>query len=125
MQKIIVYDINEIFALIIAVIMGTGAYIGFMVLKKQKKVSISFIIIVLFINTLVTYVASGVLKKTSMGEYRTIVLPIIAYLGQYVMEWVDKRFLKLFDAGAKKMGLNLDNTDDELEQNNIQDETKS
>ena len=125
MQKIIVYDINEIFALIIAVIMGTGAYIGFMVLKKQKKVSISFIIIVLFINTLVTYVASGILKKTSMGEYRTIVLPIIAYLGQYVMEWVDKRFLKLFDAGAKKMGLNLDNTDDELEQNNIQDETKS
>ena len=125
MQKIIAYDINEIFALIIAVIMGTGAYIGFMVLKKQKKVSISFIIIVLFINTLVTYVASGILKKTSLGEYRTIVLPIIAYLGQYFMEWVDKRFLKLFDAGAKKVGLPLDNTDDELEQNNIQDETKS
>lgn len=125
MQKIIAYDINEIFALIIAVIMGTGAYIGFMVLKKQKKVSISFIIIVLFINTLVTYVASGILKKTSMGEYRTIILPIIAYLGQYFMEWVDKRFLKLFDAGAKKIGLPLDNIDDELEQNNIQDETEN
>ena len=121
----VIYNLNEIIALVTSVFIGTGAYIGFMVLKKQKKASISFIIIVLFINTLVTYVASGILKKTSLGEYRTIVLPIIAYLGQYFMEWVDKRFLKLFDAGAKKVGLPLDNTNDELEQNNIQDETKS
>lgn len=121
MQNTLVYDINEIFALVIAVIMGTGAYIGFMVLKKQKKISISFVLVVIFINLFVTYIASGILKKTSMGEYRTILLPVIAYLGQYVMEWVDKRFLKIFDAGAKKLGLNLDTTEEPEE--NTPDET--
>lgn len=123
MQNTLVYDINEIFALVIAVIMGTGAYIGFMVLKKQKKISISFVLVVIFINLFVTYIASGILKKTSMGEYRTILLPVIAYLGQYVMEWVDKRFLKIFDAGAKKLGLDLDTTEEPEE--NTPDETEN
>ena len=123
MQNTLVYDINEIFALVIAVIMGTGAYIGFMVLKKQKKLSISFVLVVIFINLFVTYIASGILKKTSMGEYRTILLPVIAYLGQYVMEWVDKRFLKIFDAGAKKLGLDLDTTEEPEE--NTPDETEN
>lgn len=122
MQNVLVYDINEIFALVIAVIMGTGAYIGFMVLKKQKKISISFVVVVIFINLFVTYVFSGILTKTSLGEYRTILLPVIAYLGQYFMEWVDKRFLKIFDAGAKKMGLNINTEEEE----NIQpDETEN
>lgn len=122
MQNVLVYDINEIFALVIAVIMGTGAYIGFMVLKKQKKISISFVVVVIFINLFVTYVFSGILTKTSLGEYRTILLPVIAYLGQYFMEWVDKRFLKIFDAGAKKIGLNINTEEEE----NIQpDETEN
>ena len=58
-----------------------------------------------------------------MGEYRTILLPVIAYLGQYVMEWVDKRFLKIFDAGAKKLGLDLDTTEEPEE--NTPDETEN
>lgn len=125
MQKIIAYDINEIIVLVVSVVIGTGAYIGFMLLKKQKDVSFGFVVAVLFINLLVTHVASEVLKRTSLSDYRAPMLPAIAYLGQYFMEWLDKRYLKIFDAGAKKVGLDIDNSDDNtVETNKIDDESK-
>lgn len=123
MQNIITYNINEIIALVTAVLIGTGAYIGFMILKKKRDLSFAFVASVLIINLFVTHIFSEVLKATKMGEYRTIVLPAIAYLGQYLMEWVDKRYLKIFDAGAKKVGLNLDTTD--IEEIPLEDEKEN
>ena len=119
MQNIILYDWTEIFALVISVVMGTGTYIGFIKLNRGKQVKLSSIGLVLLMNLTVTYVASEILKKTSLGEYRTISLPIIAYLGQYFLEWLDKAYPKIFNAGAKKIGIDVENTYTEQENNNL------
>lgn len=124
MQNIILYDWSEIFALVISVIMGTGTYIGFIKLNRGKEVKLSSVSLVLLMNLTVTYVASEILKKTSMGEYRTISLPVIAYLGQYFLEWLDKTYPKIFNAGAKRLGMNLENTDTEQEKD-ITNETEN
>lgn len=56
-------------------------------------------------NLFVTFVASEAMKLWNFGIYRTIFLPLIAYAGQYLMEWFDKRYLKIFDSGASKIGI--------------------
>lgn len=124
MQNFILYDWAEIFALVISVVMGTGTYIGFIKLNRGKQVKLSSVGLVLLMNLTVTYVASEILKKTSLGEYRTISLPIIAYLGQYFLEWLDKTYPKIFNAGAKKLGFDIEATDKEQENNNV-DETEN
>ena len=121
MDNITLYSVNEVIALVTSVLIGTGAYIGFVVLKKQQKLSFSFIFYVLLINLFVTYLASELLKILKWGEYRTLALPVMAYIGQYVMEWFDKRYLKIFDSGIKKAGLDINNKDDEQEEDNHMD----
>lgn len=113
MQDILNYNWNEIFALIVAVVMGSGAYIVFVWKKNKETVNLKLIIIVLVINLFFTNLGAEVLKKFGWGEHRTIVLPIIAYFGQYFADWVDKTYPKLFNAGARKMGLDIDNTEPE------------
>ena len=58
-------------------------------------------------NLFVTFVASEAMKLWNFGSYRTVFLPLIAYPGQYLMEWFDKRYLKIFDKGASKVGIDL------------------
>ena len=58
------------------------------------------------------------IKIFKFGEYRTIILPFVAYAGQYIMEWFDKRYLKIFDKGANKIGIDLN----ENKQQNDNDE---
>lgn len=118
MDNITLYSVNEVVALVTAVAIGTGAYVGFVVLKKQQKLSISFIIWVLLINLFVTYLASELLKILKWGEYRALALPVVAYIGQYLMEWFDKRYLKIFDSGIKKAGLDLNKNSDETDSEN-------
>lgn len=113
MQQITVYNINEITALITAVLIGTGGYIGFVVVRKKKEINFKFIFWVLMINLFVTYLFSELLKVMNWGVYRTLVLPLVAYAGQYLIDWFDKRYLKIFDAGASKAGLNINNNTDE------------
>lgn len=113
MQNITLYSWNEIIALVTSVIMGTGAYLGFIVLKKQQKVSTKFIFWVFVINLFVTYIVSELLKVMKWGEYRTLVLPLVAYAGQYFMEWFDRRYLKIFDSGLKKAGLDINKQEEE------------
>lgn len=108
-------EIKELIALLISVTMGTGAYIGFQIIKKQQKISMVFIFCIITINVFVTYVASEILKTLKMGEYRSLTLPVVAYIGQYLMEWFDKRHLKLFDKGAEKLGIDLKNDENEAE----------
>lgn len=116
-----IYSTNEIIALVSAVAIGSGAYIGFVVLRKEQKLSIKFIFLVLTINLFVTYVASEILKIFKWGEYRSLSLPMVAFAGQYLMEWFDKRYLKIFDSAIKKTGLNINENKDETDTENIEE----
>lgn len=128
MQNIQLYNFTELLALVISVLIGTGAYLGFVVLKKNQRANGKFIFWVLIINLFVTYLFSEALKIFKWGEYRTLILPLVAYAGQYLMDWLDKRYLRIFDAGAGKIGLNInkDNNNNEelnelpVEQENIE-----
>ena len=104
----------EMLAIVISVVLGTGAYIGIVHLKKKAKIDLAFILSVLFINFWVTYMLSEFLKSRGWGQFRGWSLPLIACFGVYLMEWIDKRYLKIFDVTAGKMGLDVDkNNDDE------------
>ena len=101
------YNIGELVALLVSVLIGTGAYLGFIILNKNQKVNVKFVFLILIINLFVTHAVSEIIKIFKFGEYRTIILPFVAYAGQYIMEWFDKRYLKIFDKGASKVGIDL------------------
>ena len=101
------YNIGELVAVLVSVLIGTGAYLGFIILNKNQKVNVKFVFLILIINLFVTYIVSEIVKIFKLGEYRTIILPFVAYAGQYIMEWFDKRYLKIFDKGASKVGIDL------------------
>lgn len=124
MDSFTLYTWNEAVALVTSVAFGTGAYIAFVKQRQIKKVNLTFILTVIGINTFFTYVASEILKVTSWGVYRNIVLPIVAFSGQYLMDWFDKKYLKIFDAGFEKVtGKKLEN--DGTDENNYNEERDS
>lgn len=122
MQDITFYSLNEIVALVTSVMIGTGAYLGVIILKKHLKVNLSFVFWIFIMNLFVTHLLSELLKVMKWGEYRSLALPAVAYAGQYFIDWVDKRYLKIFDAGIKKAGLDInENNDQNYEDNQGED----
>lgn len=117
MEQVTLYNVNEIIALLTSVIIGTGAYVAFVWKEKKIKVTISFVSAVVAINMFFTYMASEGLRIWELGGYRTLILPAIAFLGQFLMEWFNKRYFKIFDAGLGKVGLKINNKEDEENEN--------
>jgi Ca2+/Na+ antiporter len=107
MENITSYNISEIVALLTSVLIGSGAYIAFVRAKREKPVNLPFIISTVAINIFLTNVASEVLKIAEWGAYRSLVLPVVAYCGQYLLEWFDKRRDNIFDSASKKAGFDL------------------
>lgn len=107
------YTFNEIVALVAAVAIGSGAYISYVKTRKEQTINWGFVWPVLLINLFLTSVISEFLRIKDLGEYRTVVLPLVAYAGQYLTDWVDKRREKIFDALVGKTGVNLKQKDEE------------
>ena len=115
MENITSYNISEIVALLTSVLIGSGAYIAFVRANRGKPVKLPFIISTVVINVFLTNVASEVLKIAEWGAYRSLVLPVVAYCGQYLLEWFDKHRENIFDSASKKAG--FDFTQEKKEEN--------
>ena len=122
MERIINFIGAERASLLSAVLIGSGAYVAFVVLQKRHILTVKFVVLVLFINLFVTYLSSGLLKVFKWGAYKDLILPLVSYAGQNLVYWFDKRYMKLLDAGAKKVGLNIDTDDMENNNPNISDD---
>ena len=71
---------------------------------------------VLLVNTIFTWIASEILRHKGWGEMRGIVLIAVAFTGQWIVDYIDKRYLKLGDAAIKKVtGVDI-NKNNEYEQ---------
>ena len=113
MQDIQLPTLNETIAIIISVLLGTGAYLGYMIIRKHKRIKVTTMGWILLINCFVTALCSEVLKLWNWGGYRTVFLPGIAYAGQYILDWFDKRNGKILDSAAGKVGINVKDDDNE------------
>ena len=122
MERIINFLGAERASLLSAVLLGSGAYVAFVVLQKRHNLTVKFVVLVLFINLFVTYLFSELLKVFKWGAYKDLILPLVSYGGQNLVDWFDKRYMKLLDAGAKKVGLNIDTDDMENNNPNISDD---
>ena len=105
------YTLYEVLAMITALIIGTGAYVAFVYQKRLAKVTFSFIISTLFINALFVWVLENVLRSFDMGKFRTWALPLVAFMGQYLIDWINTSYPKIFNAAARKAGLDLEDTE--------------
>lgn len=113
MQDLILPTFNEIVAIAVSVILGTAAYLGYTVVFKKRKLNKGIVFMVLLMNSLITFAASEGMKMWNFGAYRTVFLPLIAYAGQYLFDWFDKRNMKVFDAAAGKIGIDVKEDKDE------------
>ena len=116
MENITPYNIYEWIALIASIIVGSSAYIFFVAEKKNQHLRFRFVMMVLLVNTIFTWIASEILRFKGWGEMRGIVLIAVAFTGQWIVEYIDRRYLKLGDAAIKKVtGIDL-NKNNEYEQ---------
>ena len=116
MENITPYNIYEWIALITSIIVGSSAYMFFIAEKKNQHIRIRYAIMVLLVNTIFTWIASEILRHRGWGEVRGIVLIAVAFTGQWIVDYIDKRYLKLGDAAVKKVtGIDL-NKNNEYEQ---------
>lgn len=131
MQDFTMYSLYEGVALVFSVLVGTGAYLGYMFIKKGQKYSKGVILLIILVNFFITNLISEFLRLKNFGEYRSVALPLAAFGGQYFMDWIDRNYLKIFDAAAKKGGLDLKKEDNEQEedysneQNNLENEKEN
>ena len=120
MQDLQLPTLNEAIAIIVSVILGTSMFLGYIAIYKKQRLNKGRIAIILLMNTGITFVVSEAMKLWDFGGYRTVFLPLVAYAGQYVFNWFDKRNEKVFDSLAGKVGVD---TKDNIEQeNNTKDE---
>ena len=116
MENITPYNIYEWIALVASIIVGSSAYMFFIAEKKNQHLRRRFVIMVLLVNTIFTWIASEILRFKGWGELRGIVLILVAFTGQWIVDYIDRRYLKLGDAAIKKVtGMDL-NKDNEYEQ---------
>lgn len=115
MENITAYTFPEVVALGSAVALGSGAYIAFVVSRKKQEINTKTVVFILLMNGFLTYVASELLKVFNWGGYRSAALPIVAFIGQYFLDWADKNYPKIFDWGARKVGMDLKNNEDETD----------
>ena len=105
-------NINEALALIFSVLTGTGGYVAFLKYVKKEKPSFGQMVMLFLINLFVAHAFSELMKYFGLGEARSAFLPIISFSGLYIVVWFDKRREKIFDAGVKKAGLEIEEDDD-------------
>ena len=113
MENITPYSIYEWTALIASIIVGSSAYIFFIAEKKNQHLRHRYVIMVLLVNTTLTWIASEILRYYGWGELRGIVLVSVAFTGQWIVDYINKRYLKLGDAALKKVtGIDLNKNND-------------
>ena len=84
--------------------------------KKNQHLKPRYVTMVLLVNTTLTWIASEILRYYGWGEIRGIVLVSVAFTGQWIVDYINKRYLKLGDAALKKVtGIDL-NKNNEHEQ---------
>lgn len=115
MQQLALPTVNEIIVISVSVLLGTISYLGYIIIHEKQKVSFWRVFLMLFMNCTVTYMASEAMKMWGMGAYRTIFLTAIAYSGQYIFVWYNKKRTRVFDSLAGKVG--IDTKDKEHEGN--------
>lgn len=120
MENISFYSANEIIILITAVLLGTGAYLSFMIKIKGEKISMSGIVYTFIMNLFVTYFFSELLNAMNHTKYKGLVQLASAYFAQYFLVWIHKNRNKILDSGAKKVGVDVNKDSDE---NNNQNPT--
>ena len=103
MENITPYNIYEWIALIASIIVGSCAYMFFIAEKKNQHLRTRYVVMVLLVNTIFTWIASEILRYKGWGEMRGIVLIAVAFTGQWIVDYIDKRYLKLGDAAIKKV----------------------
>ena len=103
MENITPYSFYEWTALIASIIVGSSAYMFFIAEKKNQHLRRRYVIMVLLVNTIFTWIASEILRYKGWGEMRGIVLVSVAFTGQWIVDYIDKRYLKLGDATLKKV----------------------
>lgn len=120
MENITPYNIYEWIALIASIIVGSSAYMFFIAEKKNQHLRTRYVMMVLLVNTIFTWIASEILRHKGWGEVRGIVLIAVAFTGQWIVDYIDRRYLKLGDAAVKKVtgiDLNKDKEYGEQEEN--------
>ena len=116
MENVTPYNIYEWIALIASIIVGSSAYMFFIAEKKNQHLRPRYVMMVLLVNTIFTWIASEILRHKGWGEMRGIVLIAVAFTGQWIVDYIDKRYLKLGDAAIKKVtGVDI-NKNNEYEQ---------
>ena len=117
MENITPYNIYEWIALIASIIVGSSAYMFFIAEKKNQHLRTRYVMMVLLVNTIFTWIASEILRHKGWGEVRGIVLIAVAFTGQWIVDYIDKRYLKLGDAAVKKVtGIDLNKNKEYEEQ---------
>lgn len=113
MLELTLPSLIELTAIGASVILGTISFLGYTVVYKKQKINWLNVLLILFMNSMITLVASEAMKMWNLGGYRTIFLPLIAYMGQYLFNWLDKRRDSIFDSAAGKIGIDTKNEKDE------------
>ena len=102
------YNIYEWIALIASIIVGSSAYMFFIAEKKNQHLRFRYVMMVILVNATLTWIASEILRYYGWGELRGIILVSVAFTGQWIVEYINKRYLKLGDAALKKVtGIDL------------------
>ena len=113
MENMTPYNIYEWIALVASIIVGSSAYIFFIAEKKHQHLRTRFVVMVLLVNTTLTWIASEILRYYGWGELRGIVLVSVAFTGQWIVDYINNRYLKIGDATLKKVtGIDLNKNND-------------
>ena len=107
MENITPYSFYEWTALVASIIVGSSAYIFFIAEKKHQDLRRRYVIMVLLVNTTLTWIASEILRYYGWGELGGIILVSVAFTGQWIVDYINKRYLKIGDAALKKVGIDL------------------
>lgn len=97
MDAYIIYDINQIIALVANTLLGSATYVVFQVNYKKKKVTLGYLIGTFIISLFVANATSEYLAAKELEMLKSTLVSLAAFIATYLIKWLDQDYIRIFN----------------------------
>lgn len=108
MQDIQLYTTNQIIILVVSVALGSGMYIMTVWQEQPRSMGARLVITTVVMSAGVTHAVYQIAIYYGWGIITNVALLAAAFFATMLIEQLKLKFPKIFDAGFRKVGMDLD-----------------
>jgi hypothetical protein len=92
--------LTEWIVFFVTVLLGSGALIAFN--SRERNITFKEILVSLIISLFIGVIAHITMTNFNLIKWRVVVVLLMSFLSEWILNWLKSRYPKIFDWGLKK-----------------------